>query len=170
MKSNKQYEDSAKITFYTILALVVVVLFLNISKCHGQTYGEVRGGMITNIDGGGNIGAGITQHINKISLSAMFNAYTLGYGSYDSYDLEAGYMLGNESIYISPLVGVGYDNNRSWNDIDDGISLSAGVSTAFNVEGHWIGAGYRVRNGIQTVFMSVKLRLVFSKNKHKRFF
>jgi len=154
-----------------VTTIIVLLLILGgVSKCNSQTYGEIRGGAITNIDGGGAISAGLTQHINKVSLSALFSAYTLGYGSYDSYDLEAGYMIGNESIMVSPIVGIGYDNERSFNGMDDGISLSGGVSAWFSIEGTWIGAGYRVRNGIQTAFMSVKLPLIFSKNNKHRFF
>lgn len=148
----------------------ILLLFLITTISYGQTFAEIRGGAITNIEGGGAIGAGITQHIGKTTLSAIFHAYTLGGDSYDSYDVELGRLIGNESISIAPIVGYGYNNQRSYNEIEDGLTHFFGGNVIIDIQGHKLMALYRYRDDIHIVSMGIKLRLAFSKNKKHRFF
>lgn len=152
-----------------VIFMFAVLIFIS-GNCQGQTFAEVRGGSITDIDGGGAIGAGLTQHLGKTTLSTMFNAYTLGGDSYDSYDLELGRLIGNESIAISPIIGFGYNNQRSYVNIKDCTELSLGGNILFNIQGHKIMALYRYRDNLHILSMGIKLKLVFSKNKKHRFF
>lgn len=150
--------------------LILAFMIFYSTKCNSQTYAELRGGGISNIDGGGAISAGFTHELNKLSLSAMFSAYTLGYGSYDSYDAEVGYRIGNDNIALVPVLGVGYDNQRSFQNMKDGFSASIGAHTQFNIEQHKGVVGYRKRNGIGIIYVGIKVRFIGSKNNKHRFF
>ena len=153
-----------------IFILLIIAMMIATSRCHGQTFVELRGGSITNVDGGGAIGAGFTQHIDKTTLSAMFQAYTLGYDSYDSYDIELGRLIGNGDVDIQPVLGFGYNNQRSYNCKDDDFSLSFGGNVLVNIQGHKLMALYRYRDNIHIASIGFKLRFKLSKNKKHRFF
>ena len=112
---------------------------------------------------------GTKKIIDNYNISASFNAYTLAQGSYDSYDIEAGYTLGNK-ITLTPIIGFGYDNQRSFKEMKDGFSMSVGVSSSIELLSHSFTFGYRKRNGISYAYIGVRVRVFKSYNKVKRFF
>ncbi|MCK5017280.1 MAG: hypothetical protein KAS32_09415 [Candidatus Peribacteraceae bacterium] len=147
----------------------LILIFLISSMCMAQTYVETRGGAILN-EFGGNITVGFTQHVDDVVVSGLFNGYTIGYESFDSYDVEVGYLMGNhEGLSIYPVLGVGWDNNRSWTDFKDKVALFGGVSLMVDVEGHKMMVGYRNRGYLSTLFIGIKLRFRPSKQKHRFF-
>ena len=150
------------------LLVFLVVVFISTSVM-SQTYAELRGGITFNPNGGV-IGAAVIQELGNVNISGVFNVYGIGgYNRYDSYDIEAGYIIGNDNISILPILGIRYNNQQKFNEIPDSISGIFGASVEKKIQYFKVGMSYRQSN-LSTAFIFVKIPLIPSNTNKHRFF
>lgn len=146
-----------------------ILLLLFTVTTYSQSFVELRGGT-TIREFGGQIGIGYSMESNNFRTSALYNSFSLDNASVDRYDIEVGYSFGDKLIKLTPVIGYGYTNQRSWREKQDDHSPIYGVTIDFIFNDLIATFGYRDNQDINYTYGGIKIRFRLSKNKSHRFF